>query len=268
MSKALHTPDACLSMSNMVGYLKHELSPEEEGMVDEHLETCELCCGSLEKLSEQLDSGTLDETFANEAVEVFKEELRPNAIPGAVKDPEPWMNQPWVRIAAAILILFGAGVTAFLITTTPNYDDLFAEYFVPYEDIVTVRSGESSSDQKLTEAMAFYNAGAYEQSAELLDSISTAWAGNELVDLYVGISQLQLNRFDEAVASLKRSRDAEGLLQEVAEWYLALVYLKAYKRKDAAKLLSVISENDGDYAVSAQALLSELSEVDAKEGSK
>ena len=66
-----NTIDLCLSAEEMKAYLAESLSKEDAGLIDTHLADCELCCDSLEALTElgaELDLTMTEATFIENAI--------------------------------------------------------------------------------------------------------------------------------------------------------------------------------------------------------
>jgi|GEM_PF-1841254 len=122
----------------------------------------------------------------------------------------------FMRSAAAILILGGVFALYFFLGNTPSTSELFAaNYTVPqWEE--TVRGNVNL--KPLKEA---YEKGDYNQVIQLAE----AAVADISIQLYRGISYLQLNKTENAIKVFEQLKNNENYSDQ-ATWYLALCYLK------------------------------------------
>jgi tetratricopeptide (TPR) repeat protein len=145
-----------------------------------------------------------------------------------------------LSMAASLLIIAVAGGYIIFKSLPSGNAELFDQYFEPYGDVISQRSAEESPFQK---GMNFYNQGKYFEAIKYLEE---AWENNEddpSVKCYLGISYLaddKTQKAKEIFESLVKSEP--GLYREVAEWNLALVYLKTNEISDLEKQLNIITQ--------------------------
>ncbi len=167
-----------------------------------------------------------------------------------------WWN-PYLSIAAGLLILFVAGLYFFYPKDNNNTDQLFTAYFTPYEDVVSVRG--DNQQITLSEALVFYNNGEYNKAADLFESYLKEQPNNASALLYKGISELTMNDADKAIRTFKKVTTLESIFKEQAEWYLTLSYLKAGDQQTTFTLAKKIADQPHhDYQTKASALMKQL----------
>lgn len=125
---------------------------------------------------------------------------------------------------------------------------LYSKYFSPYEDLVTVRSGNKKY-ALLNEAMHHYNHRNYKDAVKLFRQILKTEPQNIAVLFYSGISLLELDKADEALKAFKKVIKLDsGYLKEQSLWYTGLIYLKQYEVDKAIKLFSTIPPDYSNYS--------------------
>lgn len=170
----------------------------------------------------------------------------------------PWKT--YLAIAAAILLLLVARIFIFTPDQPKTDQELFTTYFVPYEDVISVRDG-SNGKSSLTTAMTFYNDGNYQEAVANLKAVLSDDPDNSEARFYLGASWLALMNGKEAIPVLQDVISQKNNYHDQAEWYLALAYLINQDDKDAMHLLERISnERSHTFHDKAKELKMELAE--------
>jgi tetratricopeptide (TPR) repeat protein len=159
-----------------------------------------------------------------------------------------------LSIAATVLIIALATVYAVLrIFPGQSNDELFAEYFQPYEDVITERSGEENA---LQQGMSLYNEKKYSMAIPYLETYLKEKPTEAAVQLYLGISYLADDKTSQAKDLFESLiRNEQGLYKDVAQWNLALIYLKTNEKGLLKKTLQeIIVRKDHPYNAEAAAL--------------
>lgn len=157
-------------------------------------------------------------------------------------------------LAAGIVLFVLAGLYFFIPRSSKNNQELFQDYFVPYEDVMSVRG-----DDELNGAFEFYTKGNYENTIPLFKSYLLKHPDDANVLFYEGISELALGDTNQAVHSLEQVTKLKSIFKEQAEWYLALAYLLANKTDQAIALLkNIAAQPEHDYQSKANDLLLKL----------
>ncbi len=232
-------------------YLDGEMSPEERAAFEARL-------AADPELQAEVDlHQELDTVLADEAVLDFSALVA--EVVGAEGAPQapPRTRRPVWAIAAAILLL--AVVGFFVLRPGPGADpdQLFAEYFSPYEAPATFRSDDSTLNAQYQSAFDAYNAGDFEVALPAFDALR----GGEstMPDFYYALSALSANKSDLALPVLRElAGDTPHVYRSQSRWYLALTLLERGETDEATERLEAIVEDGGKFAEPAQALLDEL----------
>lgn len=243
-----NTIDLCLSAEEMKAYLAESLSKEDAGLIDTHLADCELCCDSLEALTEL--GAELDLTMTEAT---FKDELK--ELPASVKVGKVFQLRRWWAVAASIALLFAT----YLIwdTSQSQPDKLFEAYFSPYEDLLSARSATEGGPEQLEKAMMAYNNGQYEIGKAEFESFLGQNSDNGLAHLYYGICLLALDD-GEPIDEFEAIIQDYPALENVAKWYLALSLIRDEKFETAKEVLVDIEDAGAEFSDEASGLLHEM----------
>ena len=158
--------------------------------------------------------------------------------------------------AASIILLVGASYFFFPKgTETPQ--ELFAEHFEPYRNVVhpIVRSSEQQ-DLK-TAAFAAYEQGQYEEAIILFDELYENGQASYYL-FYKANALIKLARAREAIPLLESHLKTQDILAEKSPWYLAMAYLKLEDKTNAKKWLEEVVKQQKYKAATAQELLGSL----------
>jgi FimV-like protein len=159
--------------------------------------------------------------------------------------------------AAAAVILFLIPLYLILdYNQRSRSDDLFAQYFTPYQETDVDRG----SSDPLSAALSQYQKKNYAQALPMLEGIRGSEALQDTTLFIKGNVHLALDQITEAIDcfSTVTSQPGNDYYQE-AQWYLALAYLKSKDLSKAKKLLRDIrKEDDHPYQEKAQQLLKDL----------
>ena len=162
----------------------------------------------------------------------------------------------YYAVAATIALFIVAGIY-FLMPGTPGMDQLYAQNYVPYEDMILDRSNASEGAQSfLVAGMEAYNQQQYAQAAENLQAYLREAPSQYGAALYLGIAQMELNQFDEAESNFDLALQDPRFAQQ-AQWYRALLYLKSQQPEKAKAALQAIAQNPQHYKSGTAANLSE-----------
>jgi hypothetical protein len=206
---------------------------------------------------------------------------------GIVKNQEeiknlkhPYLHRPiwssqrqWLKMAAIFLGLITFSWTIFyLLDSQKDYQQLFAQNFEPYDDVITERGAISSDYDTIFFSILtnYYNKGDFENANLLFDKLyNLSKAGDSLL-FYYGVSSLASGESSQAIHLFKEmDRFKKSIFFTQSRWYLALAYLSAAidseeeSRQDmvanSKNILQEIIDSKSDYTEKAAVLLSELS---------
>lgn len=152
-------------------------------------------------------------------------------------------------IAAAIIIALGAAMFwLFPQSSTPQ--DLFASYYKPYSEEVSVRGVDNAS--LIGQASLWYQNGDYQKALNVFQKILRTEPENAEIQLVTGICQLELNMMADAIQIFRDVKNP--LYQDQAQWYLAMAHLKQGDLGNAKLILQKIKEGDFNYSMAQEIL--------------
>jgi tetratricopeptide (TPR) repeat protein len=159
-------------------------------------------------------------------------------------------------IAASVLLLAIAGLYVFR-NSQSDHEQLFQEYFQPYENVISERSGKNDNQQK---GMELYDQKKYEEAIVLLKLAIMEDSDNASLKSYLGIAYLAAGHAQEAKTTFDAIvKNDRSLFKEVAEWNLAMTYLKLDDEASMKRTLEgIIQQKDHLYYQQAKDLLKRL----------
>ena len=159
-------------------------------------------------------------------------------------------------IAASVLLLTLFGVYLFR-NSQRGHEQLFQEYFQPYENVISERSGKNDSQQK---GMELYDAKKYDEAIVQLKLAAAEDPDNPSLKCYLGIAYLAGGHVQEAKTIFEAMvYDDHSLFKEVAQWNLAMIYLKLDNDTSLKKTLEdIIQQKDHLYREQAEELLRKM----------
>jgi|GEM_PF-1653660 len=148
--------------------------------------------------------------------------------------------------AASLALLIMAGY--FLSNNTLSPEQLYANNYTPYEDMVIGRGSNSSTEaiDILTNGMNAYNQQDYQTASEKLNEYLVLMPTDYGISLYLGIAQMETGKNSEAEASFTIAQKDIKFAQQ-AQWYQAMLYLKINDTTKALNVLNEISSNNSHY---------------------
>ena len=154
----------------------------------------------------------------------------------------------YIPIAATVALLLFAGIY-FYLSRSPGLHTLYTEYYVPYPDMLTDRGDSAvnpSAKSLLFAGIEAYNSKNFEVAIENLQAYIAVEPDHKGVALYLAISQMELNQFEAATKNFSTARQ-DPVFKQQAEWYEALLNLKARQPDKSQLILKIIADNPNHY---------------------
>ena len=164
------------------------------------------------------------------------------------------------RYAAVIAIVaLVSSVLYFVLRPVTTPGELYASYYSGYESPGAVRSGVSSGNTLMDNALALYNAREYDKAIGYLEQVIAANQGNmEPVFMY-GMANMEVSNFPVAEGSFtKVINHNDNLYLEDAAWYLGLCYMMTDEKEKALNQLSAIAASKSRHSRQAAKLVRKL----------
>ncbi|MEM9920503.1 MAG: tetratricopeptide repeat protein [Bacteroidota bacterium] len=156
-------------------------------------------------------------------------------------------------IAAILLALF------LLRPAPPEPAKLYATYYQPYQ--VTLGSRDLNSDSpQIAQVESLYQSGQYQAAKSLFESLLAADPSNGMLQLGLGICQLEEGQLEPATTTFQAIIDQNNpQFKDQGRWYLALTLIRSNQAEQAKSLLEQLAQDpDADHHRDAQTLLQEL----------
>lgn len=166
----------------------------------------------------------------------------------------------WYRYAAVVAMLIGIGLGYIFLNGQTNYQDLYADNFEPYPNVVapTVRGASEQVKGTMEEAFFKYDSKQYDQAADLFLELYNS-TKEDYAYFYHNISLMANGQIKKATANLEGHRwKSSQQYQMNSNWYIALGYLKLEDKTNAIKYFEKVANSKTSLANSAQELLLKL----------
>jgi hypothetical protein len=150
-------------------------------------------------------------------------------------------------VAASIALLLGFGAWFVKDHYFPSNENLYAQNFEPYRNIVQpIVRGENPKTIEYSAFVAYENKN-YHKAINLFNSVADP--NKPYIQFYKAMCFLSLNKTDDAiqlllpVATSNNKNDSSKDFSEMANWYLALAYLKSGNTDKALSRFLVIANH-------------------------
>jgi len=170
------------------------------------------------------------------------------------------------RIAAAsITLLLAIGGIGFYHQNQPsNKDEVFDEYYKPYEVTVSYRSADTELNSLLEKGFEAYRNKNFSQALTLFQTVL-----NQREDIaarmYSGISYIETEKYREANNSFSKVvNDKDNLFIEQAKWYMSICYVKIGEFDKALHLLEDLNSESSYYRDQSEQLILKLKQLKEK----
>jgi hypothetical protein len=177
-----------------------------------------------------------------------------------VKRSTTIFNRNLLIIASVISVLIvGSLLVLLLKSNSYTNEEIYAMYYRPYEATLNFRSADAGINQDLRTAMQYYENKDFRNALVLFEKILSEDESRIGLNLYSGISHMEINEFDNAHSNFQKIIDDKyNLYIEQAEWYLGFCYLMTDNTEKAKMQFRQIAEKDGYYASKAIEILNKM----------
>ena len=165
-----------------------------------------------------------------------------------------------LAVAASILAVILPLAYLYFSSTNADSQALFASNFQPYENLLASRSDEARVSEDLEVGLGLYEQGDYQKAALRLEAHIGKYPNDLAAKFYLAEALLASDQADDALSFYKLvANDSTSAFQELAEWRIALAYLKLESRDLLGQQLDHIIQAAGhEYLQSARKLQSDL----------
>ena len=232
-------------------YLHQTLTNEEQIALNELLESDPEFKANFE----------LEKDLHTVLIDVGKESLKQQFVDFENQEQEQQFEKTspsFLRYAIAACLIIGLSIFAskYFINTTST-DDLFAENFVAYRNIVLPIERGEGIDSPEKEAFFKYEMKEYQAA---INAFETEFSRTQqpYYLFYTANAYLALGDTKNAITLLEKHQRFKDDFYEKSRWYLALAYLKEKNQNKSVMLLEEISASDGYHHKEASVLLNAI----------
>ena len=241
-------------------YLEGIMSPEEKHWFEKELDSSPELQEEL-VLYKQIDRAISDK-------EVLDLESQLDEIYAELNPTEPKKTPSRNRIKPGVLKIAGLTLGLALIVSLAIFEmaprqlsnaDIYNKYYQPYESNMNFRSGDESVNVELRTAMEKYQQKDYSKAIVMFENILHKDASRIGLNLYTGISHMEINEYQQARKSFNKVIDhKQNLYIDQAEWYLGFCYLKTGNREKAKEQFTKIANSQSYYKEKAKKIVSRM----------
>lgn len=169
-------------------------------------------------------------------------------------------SQPYRIVAAVAAIVITSGLIAwYVLQGGMSNREIYEMYFKPYKVTMNVRSTRSTIQEDIRNALVLYEKGNYAEALPVFKKVINGNPSNHAVNLYAGISYMEIQQFTQATNAFERIIEHKNnLFVEQAEWYAALCYLVSDQPGKAKKQFTRIVSREGYYTDPAKEILNKM----------
>ncbi|BAO75260.1 hypothetical protein [Winogradskyella sp. PG-2] len=159
-------------------------------------------------------------------------------------EKETSLSRPYIKVAASIVVLLGLTLTAVFFNNNDNSEDLFADNFEPYNNIVAPISRGNLPKTMEERAFYYYESKDYDKSLKIFDSLLlTQQINKPILNFYKANILLQQDtNLNEAIKLLEANSAKTDKWKDKNLWYLCLGYLKSGNNEKASDCLKKLND--------------------------
>jgi len=165
--------------------------------------------------------------------------------------------QHYLPYAAMVVCILGLLVIALYITNKPTPNQLFSEYYKPYETYTTTRSTKNQTVNTFEDGLRWYDLKQFDKAITVFNQLETK-DPVPAVSFYSAICNLELNNHQKAIQQLTQVANQKNNFNMQANWFLAMAYLKNNEPTKAKPLLEALTLRPGRYKTQASKILRKL----------
>ena len=146
----------------------------------------------------------------------------------------------FIFIGLLSLLILAIGAQYIASNRISESQEIFAEYYRPYEITGVQRGGAVERGQAEEKALILYKQGKYAEAGKYFEQANNS----DKLKLYQGITYLHQDDFSKAQKVFKSIQFSEDrILSHQADWYLSMLYFKHDLPLDAKAILESIANN-------------------------
>lgn len=237
-------------------YIQGEMSPEEHNWFEKEIEG-NLSLKDEIDLRKQVDSVLSDKDLIDLKMQLdqIHQEIFEVTEKGKGAISKLYRR---VYLTASALAIFAIAFTVYLANRNFTNDKLVELYYQPAQTTMSFRSADPSIDI-LSQALELYNEKDYISAIEVFEMLLEEDQSQVGLNLYSGISHMEIEQFDEANKKFKKVlANQPNPFVESANWYLGMCYIMTNERAKAATQFELLANADGYYQDNAKKILNRI----------
>lgn len=169
----------------------------------------------------------------------------------------------YYAVAAGLAILIiASGIYFFTRINSYSNQELFADYYMPYEYSSATRGAGDDKNIKedpFDKGIDQYEAANYSVAIPFFQKSLKEDTTDLGADFFCGICYIETNQYNKALTSFQKIISARSIsYSEEAYWYLGLCYLKTENKKKAIEQFRFLEQDSGYYMAKSQEILSKM----------
>ena len=237
-------------------YLQNEMTSTEKAWFEKELE------GNQVLQDEVIFHRKIDSVLSDKDMIAFKAQLDEihEEIHETTQKGRKLIRKSRHKANIAISAIASLAILISIYIPNRNYsnEEITGLYYQPVQSAVSFRSSDNQNN-KLAEAMTLYENKDYAKAIDVFESILLEDNSKLGVNLYSGISYMELNEYEAATTKFTNILDeAPNPFVESARWYIGLCYLFTEDIENAKESFSLLVTQDSYYKKDAKKILRRL----------
>ena len=155
-----------------------------------------------------------------------------------------FFSKKWLIAASIVLITSLSGLL--FLPKEVNSDDLYANYFEPYTNVISPISRSDKDKTVIQLAFKNYENKKYVEALKGLEKSITE-DNKTAIHLYISVTNLKLENTKKAISILEENLKNSHSWKDKYLWYLAMAYLKENRKEKAIETLKTLSKEVNNF---------------------
>jgi tetratricopeptide (TPR) repeat protein len=140
----------------------------------------------------------------------------------------------------------------------PTKEDIFNEYYKPYEVTVSYRSAENELNSLLNQAFKAYKNEEFSKALGLFQQVLNQ-REDVAARMYSGISYIEIDKYHKANKSFRKVvNNEDNLFVDQAKWYMSICYVRIGDLSKAKNLLRDLQTTSQHYSSKSKEVIEKL----------
>lgn len=173
-------------------------------------------------------------------------------------------SKKWIAAASVTLLLTIGGIGFYHQNQPSSKDEIFNEYYKPYEVTVSYRSADTELNSLLEKGFEAYKNKNFSQALTLFQEVLNQ-REDVAARMYSGISYIETEKYQKATNSLSKVINSQdNLFIEQAKWYMSICYIKVGEFERATHFLNDLKSESSYYSSQSKQLIQKLNHLKKK----